>query len=88
MIWKRIADEKPKPGSLIIYRDEKDELVALVSMATDGTACSLGYTCNQPECSWIYDDCYCDFILEPKGYWMEIPELQDLIEGLNIKDTE
>lgn len=77
--WKKVSEEKPSNSSNIIYKD--NEIIALLYIDIKGKASSYGYACNDSKCSWIYDDCGCEFILQDHGYWMEFPIIEKESNG-------
>ena len=83
MKWTKFSEHFPAEGSdgILVY-DGKQIFIASVGRKFNGqdVISSDGYYCNDPECTWIYDDCGCNFKITEDSWWMSLPKKPN-IEG-------
>lgn len=71
MEWKQFNNEFPEINKDILFFD--GENIHLVFINCNKELVSPGYYCNDPSCSWIYDDCGCYIIPDKNHFWMYLP---------------
>lgn len=70
MKWQKISQARPRKDENVLYYD--GEKTFCVQVKGNGKLISCGYVCNDPECSWTYDDCGCEIIEKPDDMWANI----------------
>ena len=72
MKWVKFSERMPSNNEDFLYFDGND--IYFMGVSAYGVIMSHGYYCNDPKCSWIYDDCNCKFIVNKDHYWCAIPD--------------
>lgn len=84
MKWTKFSEYFPATGGgdILVYDGQK-MFIASVSRSFEGEniIVSNGYYCNNPKCTWIYDDCCCNFQITEDSWWMELPKKPNIKDG-------
>ncbi len=80
MKWIKFSESFPAySGEGILVYDGKRIFIGYVYNTLRGDRIfSDDYYCNDPECTWIYDDCCCSIQLNENCWWMSLPKAPDI----------
>jgi hypothetical protein len=71
--WTKFSDKWPGTPEDILYFDHKTGRIILAFKMRDNSYAAEPFYCNDPECSWIYDDCCCKLVISLEDQWMYVP---------------